>query len=62
VNEAARLAELIESVGVVADRIDNVVHALTLRVLPSIHLEGGRGTLPDILAQLRAALEKAEAQ
>ncbi len=56
----AALAELVEASGRAADRIDNLLAALTLPVRDAIHLQGVRGTLPEIGEELRAALAKAE--
>jgi hypothetical protein len=51
-----RTSPLREAAGVAADRIDSLIAALSLTVPPATHLEGLRGALPDIVAELRAAL------
>lgn len=57
---AKELEDLREAAGRAADRIENLTYALQLKVSDSIHLEGIRGALPDILRELRAALPDEE--
>jgi hypothetical protein len=44
------------TIATAADRLDSLIAAMSLPVPAATHLEGLRGTLPDIVAELRAAL------
>lgn len=44
-----------EDVGLVADTLDNLIHALALPMPPAFHLERLRAALPGVRDRLRAA-------
>jgi hypothetical protein len=46
-----------DAAGRAADSIDSLIHALRLNVPAHIHLEGIRGTLPEILRDLRKVID-----
>lgn len=50
---------LSDAIARAADRLDNLVHALALPVSPDIHLQGIRGTLPEIRDELFRAIGEA---
>lgn len=41
-----------------ADKLDSCIHTLRLPIADSTHVEALRGLLPEILQELRRALEK----
>lgn len=42
-----------EKLGRLIDRIENIQHALALPIPPQIHIEGIKGSLPDIVKELK---------
>lgn len=49
-----------ERVGLALDRLDNLAAALSLPLPASIHVDALRNSLPEVAAELRAALELPE--
>lgn len=44
-----------EQLGLLIDRLDNFSHALQLQIPPHIHVETLRGSLPELVAEMKTA-------
>lgn len=53
-----RVNELEQAAGVAADRLESVIQMLTMPLPDRIHVEGLRGSLPDIVRGLRAVVPR----
>ena len=49
--------ETIERMGVLIDRLDSLTYSLNMPVPDSIHVKGMRGSLPDIVDQMKLAYD-----
>jgi hypothetical protein len=52
---AATLADHAERLGLAADRLENISHALRLPIPHAIHVDALRSQLPEVVKELRAA-------
>lgn len=50
--------DVTEELGRIADRVENLIFALRLRVSDDIHVQGVRANLPEIHADLRAIVAR----
>lgn len=61
-NKRAAHDEAIEAIGAATDRLDNLASALSLPMPSTTHVAALRGSLPEVISELRAALAMLGAQ